>query len=143
LTIAYRFDLASKRIAVLDATATAAMPDLLTDTLYLADGVDVLPLYRGDMQDGIWRSPVFVRNDIEGFGWMMVGGDFDGAVTVRLYRDGALLHSVVAAADVMLRVPAGRGREWEVELEGDIRAATLTLAGSAEELKLAGAARAA
>lgn len=113
---------------------TAVFTDLLTDTLYVVNGSDVLPLFRGETLTGTWRSKVIVRDDHPGFGWLRVNGEMTGPVTVRLYDDGVLFYEVVVTGRDPARIPAGRKREWEIEVESGSRTTTVTLATSAKEL---------
>lgn len=143
MTLAYRFDIASKRVSTLDVTGTAAASDLVTDTLYMANGAAVAPLFRGAAMTGRWRSPIAVRNGIDGFGWAAVHGDFGGSATMRLYADDVLRFTGTLSPDVPKRLPPGGWREWEIELEGVTEMTSAQLAGSSLEMLPAGVPRAA
>jgi hypothetical protein len=137
----YSFDLAAKAIGTLDADAgdgasvTAAYADLLTDTIYVADGTAVKPMFQGaSYAPAVWRSKVLVLNSFPSFGWLRVTGDEAGSVTVKLYGDGVLYSTSSVAADTPIRLPSRRHRTLEVQIEGSIRITKVTLAGSTEEL---------
>ena len=139
----YSFDLASTRIGTLDVPTTdvpdtpvtAAHTSLLDDTLYVVVGTDVVPMFRGLSQIAEWRGKIIVTNDHPGFGWLRVNGDFIGEVEVRLYVGGVLFYTVACSADTPVRVPAGRYREWEIEVVGSFDHTGITLASSADELR--------
>jgi hypothetical protein len=114
---------------------TAVFTDLLTDTMYVVHGTDVLPMLRGEPLTGTWRSKVIVRDDHPGFGWLRINGELSAPATIRLYADDVLFYSVEVPDREPVRIPAGRYREWEIEVVGVGRMTTLTLATSAKELQ--------
>jgi len=113
---------------------TAAHSALLTDTLYAAGGSEVLPLFGGALMGGRWRSRLTAPARGQSFGWIRVNGDLGGAVTLRFYGDDVLVHEITTATRTPTRVPAGRWRRLEIEVESAVRCTTVTLAGSAPEL---------
>lgn len=146
---AHSFDLAAKRIGTLEMPsaepATGVDPpaalhnDLVTDTLYVVDGTDIVPLFRDAAYlIGVWRSKVIVRDDHPGFGWLRVNGVLNANVTVRVYGDGALYFTAgPLASRTPVRMPPGRFREWEVEVESAGRVTEVILATSVQELETA------
>lgn len=146
---ALSFDLVAKRIGTLSVPsatpATGVDPpgalhnDLITDTLYVVDGTSIVPLFRGSAYlTGTWRSKVIVRDDHPGFGWLRVNGVLDAPVTVRVYGDGTLRFTATALTTrTPVRMPPGRYREWEIEVESATRVADVVLATSVQELESA------
>jgi hypothetical protein len=113
----YVFDLVSARFSTLDEPALpSAFNDLVTDTLYVVDGTDIVPWFQGTPYTATWRSKIAVRGSKPSFGWLRLNGDFTTA-TVRLYLNGVLLHTDTFTNRKPKRVPVGRGREWEIEVE--------------------------
>lgn len=129
-------DLSTFSITSSPATgATAAYVDLLTDTVYTVVAGALLPLRGGSVATGIWRSPILIDNAEPTFAWLRVVGTFTSA-TVRVYADGVLVATKVVTTTRAVRMPAARGREWEVEVESAGPKITLvTLASSTAELR--------
>lgn len=109
--------------------------DLRTDTLYVVDGTDIVPLIGGNTaRTATWRSRRFVMPPSPSFAWLRVNSDFTDDVIVRLYRDGLLHVSVTVTSKTPVRVPAGRGRIWELEIESAARVTSVRIATSSAEL---------
>lgn len=114
---------------------SAVFTDLLTDTLYLVVGTEVLPDLRAAALTGVWRGKIIIANDHPGFGWLRVNGDLGGSVVVRVYGNEVLhFTSPAITTRAPVRMPAGRFREWEIEVESAVRITSVTLASSAAEL---------
>lgn len=114
---------------------TAVVQDVLTDSYYCAVGAQVLPLFRGSRVTGLWRSKILPRNHAAAFSYLRLDGPFESAV-VRIYGDGTLRYTTPAITSNMpVRLPPGRYRETEFELESDGVVTALVLANSAEELR--------
>lgn len=130
------FDLASASISSSPATgASAAYVDLLTDTIYTVVSGALLPLGGGSVATGIWHSPILIDDSEPSFSWLRVVGDFTTA-TVRVYADGALVATKVVTTSAAVRMPAVRGREWEVEVESaGPKITRVTLASSTSEIR--------
>lgn len=115
-------------------SADAAFVDRATGQMYLLRGLGVCPF--GSTDDGdshVWRSRQFVFPNVEGFGWMKVSGPMTSPVTVRLFADGAQIHSANVTTKNPLRVPAIKGMRWEIEVESDSRVTEVALAQVAAE----------
>ena len=69
------------------------------------------------------------------FAWARVNGPGSFAVTVRVIADGVEVWSEVCSLRTPLRLPAIRGRVWEIEVEGTSEIVDVTLAASSEELR--------
>lgn len=140
------FDLSSKKLGHLDLTATAAFNDLLTDTLYVVSGTQILAVYGGtSRRTGLWKSKRITMPQQQGMAWIKVYGDQHPAdpandvlakpVTVRLYGDGQLAHEAIFHNLTPQRLPSGRWLEFEVEVESQARVTAVMLASSTQELQ--------
>jgi len=133
----YRFDILAKRLS--DANlpaATGAMPDLLSDTLYVADGTAVKGVVSGAVTAGTWRSRRYQFPSPISFGWGRLEGPVVGGAVVRLYADGVLVYTTptITSRDPF-RLPARRAKRWEMEIESTDRITGLRLGQSVEELR--------
>jgi hypothetical protein len=127
-------DLKSRRISTMSLAITAAYSDLATDTLYVAEGTQLRPMFGGDALTGLWRSKVMVSNSGWSFTCHRVESDFDAPVTVRYYGDGVLIHTATFTGRQAKRLPAGKWRDLEVEIESTGAATVLAMATSMYEL---------
>lgn len=131
------FDLQSKRItrrpAALGATAYT---DLLTDALYSVTGTSVVPINSGAVLTGLWRSPRFVLDAYYGFAWLRLTGTITAGAVVRLYADGVLFYTTptILSADPV-RLPPGRFKRVELELESTDRITAMTITSTTGELQ--------
>lgn len=133
----YRFDIQAQRIS--DANlpaATGAMPDLLSDTLYVADGTAVKGVLSGATTPGTWRSRRYQFPAPISFGWGKLEGTVVAGAVVRLYTDGVLTYTTptITSRDPF-RLPARRAKRWELEVESTDRITGLRLGQSVEELR--------
>lgn len=114
--------------------AGAVHTDLLTDTLYTVDSGQVLPMFHGAPDTGLWRSAVIQTDSQPSMAWARVEADYP--VTLRIYADGALvLAPPPFTSDDPIRLPPVRGAEWFIEVESTGgRVVQVTLAGSLAEL---------
>lgn len=118
------------------ATAFSAIyTDLLTDTMYVVEGTSVVPFFGAGVRTGVWRSKKIVLANYPSFGWVRANGPMASPVTVRIYADGALWHTATLTTREPQRLPAGRHRHWEIEVESVGQATTIVLASTVEELK--------
>jgi hypothetical protein len=109
--------------------------DLLTDTMYAVEGTDVVPYFDTGQRVGLWRSQKFILPDHPSFAWVRVNGPGSISATVRLLRDGATFYSVTITGREPVRVPAGRARMWEIEVEGQGIVTSVAIASSVEEIR--------
>jgi hypothetical protein len=117
-----------------DLTATAGYADLSTDTLYLFDGSRIRKWDGGDKLTYRWRSKQFSPPYPAGFTCFRVEADAY-PVTIRVWRDGALIHTQAVSNSKIGRLPSGRGRMWELELQGQHRVFRVHLAESPREIQ--------
>ncbi|WP_299671664.1 hypothetical protein [uncultured Roseobacter sp.] len=88
-----------------------------------------------------WRSKPVDFPSLRTFGAVRakgraaVGGD--DSVTIRVYADGALLHTT-SGLNRIHRLPQKRAAEWQIELEGQANITNLAMAVTPEDLARAG-----
>jgi hypothetical protein len=117
----------------LTSPPAASYTDLLTDTLFVVSGTDVLPVHGGDVNEGRWRSKTFVLDEQPTFGWARVEGEYP--VVVRFYGDGVLYYTSPSITSAKpFRIPARRFREWAVELVGSAPVVAVAVAQDVGEL---------
>lgn len=129
------FDLNSKRVSTVEGTGyTELYTDLVTDTLYVVTGATVCPLLGGAVRTGLWRSKRFELPNIPSMAWLRLAGPMAASTTVRIYGDGALAATLTVTSSEPVRLPAGRFRAWEVEVEGTAIVTNAVLASATLEL---------
>ncbi len=132
----YCLDLASGKLTTIEATGSAFYRDQLTDTLYMASARKLHALgSAGGRRTAQWRSKLVTLESWASMAWLQANSDYEANVTVRLYRDGVLHHTAVLGSRSPVRVPSGRGLEWELEVESTARVTSVTAASSTAELK--------
>lgn len=137
----YALDLTSGKLVRTALTATAALTDKYSDTLYLATRTAgttyVTPVLTTGHLTGKWRSKIFVLPMQASFAWLSVLSNFSAAVTVRLYADNTVtpFYTVSITSSTPVRLPAGRWKEWEIEIETTARVTEVVIASSTQELQ--------
>lgn len=133
---ALAFDMANRRLSSKPAGGeTALYPDLRDDTLYAVFGTGIVPLFAGAPAAAVYRTPVFVLDNVPAFAWLQLEGPVTSAVA-KLYGDGVLRYTTpTISGNDPVRVPGVRCREWEIVVESDGRVTGVTLASSVEELR--------
>lgn len=128
-------DFANKSIGMSASSGvTAGYTDQITDTLYIASGTSLLPMGQGAAMTADWRSGIYAIDNQSSFSWARATGNFT-STQLRVYADGVLVHTIASlAANTPVRMPALRGREWEVRVTGTERVQRVTLASSSAEL---------
>ncbi len=120
-------------------SVTAVYNDMLTDTAYVVSGESILPLFQGPEWTGVWRTKLIVDDFQPSFGWLRVNAEFDNLtteeVTLRLYGDGFMYYERAVETKEPVRVPVGRYREWQIEVEGTARVTSVDLATDVFELQ--------
>jgi hypothetical protein len=117
-------------------TPTAFFRDLLSDTLYAAEGTTIKSLFTSaSKRTAVWKSPRIVLPAFTSMAWAQADSDYGANLTVKSYGNGTLLATTTLSDRKAKRHPHGREREWEVQVEGAINATSVTLASSTEELK--------
>lgn len=118
------------------ATAvTAGYADPRSDTLYLAQGTNIVRFNAGSALTYTWRSKTFRTPHPMNFGAAMVIAD-SYPVTLKVYADGSLRHTQSVANTGIFRLPGGfRAFDWAFELTGTSNVSQLSVATSASELR--------
>ena len=115
------------------SAANGAYVDISSGDMFIADGEDILQTEVGADQTAVWRSRVYTFDAQPSFAWARV--EAEGAVSFKLYADGALLyHKPSVTSNVAFRLPPKKAREWYIEIEGAVRAQSVTIASSTAEL---------
>lgn len=132
----YAVDIKSKRLSTLTQSCSGIYSDMLTDKLYVVTGTSLIDLFgSASTNTATWRSRIFVVNDQPGFSAWRVESDFESAVTAKFYGDGVLRHTATFTNRLPQRLPAGRYRDVEVQIETACRVTRVTLATSMSELQ--------
>ncbi len=128
-------DVVARKLGKSPATTESALyTDLLTDTLYASIGTTVVPLLVGSALTAEYRSGIYTTNDQPTFGWVRVAGS-SGAAVVRVYANGSLVHTTPSLSmNTPARLPAVRGREWEVRVDSSVHITDVVMASTAAEL---------
>jgi hypothetical protein len=136
------FDYENKTITELDQAADAVFSD--SSGIYVINGSNVYDLApaAGDNRIGYWNSKTFRLARPQAFAWLHVDSTFlNGATpvsaTVRIYADGALLHTVVVSSAAPVRVKPGRATDWRIEIDSAAIISGVVLASTTDELKAA------
>lgn len=130
-------DLESKRISTRPSTlGVTAYTDLPTDTLYSVVGTSVIPINSGAVLTGLWRSPRFVLDAYYGFAWVRLTGTINTGAVVRLYQDSVLFYTTpTILSNDPIRLPAGKSKRIELELESADRITEMKITSTTEEMQ--------
>ena len=129
------YDLTSGQFILHDEYATAGYTDLQIDKLFLAFAdSSVKPWYVGPAKNYIWRSKKFTNPRPVTFSVAQVESEAY-PVTAKFYIDGSLLHTQSVTSRDPFRLPPGVGRDWEMQLEGNVEVFSAAIANSVQELK--------
>lgn len=134
------FDLTSKKLGRIDLPATSAFTDMLTDTLYVANGSALSAVFGGTTRrTGKWKSGRLTLPQQTPMAWVAVHGEQSvvDPVTVRWYGDGLLRHTASFTNLSPQRLPPGRWLEHEIEVESRARVTRVVVAGNTQELQSA------
>ena len=135
----YALDLASGKLVKVALTASAARTDKYSDTLYIASGTNVIPVLSTGRMTGKWRSKLVVLPRQEPFAWISALSDFSAPVVVRLYVDDVVspFYTATLTSSTPQRLPPGRYKEWEIEVETTARVTEVVIASTTQELQAA------
>ena len=132
----FMLHLPTLKITTINLQGSAVFSDTATDTLYLAQGTNVVALFKGnDRRLATWRSKIAVMPKHLGYAWLTMESSFEHPVTVKWYVDAALVHTVVLTSRTPVRLPAVRGLEHEIEVITKACWNCITLASSTQELQ--------
>lgn len=122
--------------SMLEATALAGYTDVVRDSLYLNIGGTVRQWDEGGSPyTYTWRSRIHELPFPTNFGWGQVVAD-TYPVTLKVYADGSLKHTQIAASADPFRLPSGfMAKDWELEITGTYKVTAMYLAQGIDELK--------
>lgn len=121
----------------LDLTATGAYRDPVSDTLYLAQGQQLIAWDRGTQAHAplLWRSKLYQLPMPVVLARARVRADDYADVTLTVYADDVAVASIaVDSADVFCLPIAQRARNWYFEISGTGRVYDAQMAETADEL---------
>lgn len=114
---------------------TAMHQDARTDTLYLAQGTNIVRYDRGSALTYTWRSKVFRTGFPMNFGFGQLIAD-SYPMTMKVYADGQLKITKTVASKDLFRLPAGfRAMDWEIEIAGTAKVTQALITTSAAEAR--------
>lgn len=124
-----------------DTVASVFRADLESGALLFVDGAGVTEFdpVAGDPRSLTWRTGLINMTSDTTFAVALIEGEAlgadagDTAFAFRVYRDGALIHTVTDL-NALRRLPAGLGRSWQFEISGKVRITRAAVAGSVSEL---------
>lgn len=107
----------------------------LTDTLYMAQGGNIVRLDRGDPLTATWRSKLYRLPWQQNFSVAQVRAAAY-PVTLRIYGDGVLRFTKSVISDDIFTLPGGfRALDWEFEIDTAVEISEVIIATSALEIK--------
>ena len=130
------YDPSRKDVVFVDVYATAGYRDLAADSLYLVINNQLHEWRKGAKLSYVWRSKVLDTADMS-FQCCRVRGADNTGLTVKVYADGALLHSHTFSEhdEWPFFLPADSAyRRWQLELIGSNEVHAIGMATSAQEL---------
>ena len=127
-------DLVSGTFIFHDLYATAGYSDKVNDTLYLCNtNRGVRKWLAGSPKTYIWRSKKYSLPAPLSFSCAQVEAESD-SLTARFYMDGVLTHTQTVTNRNPFRLPPLRGRDLEIELQGNKEVFAVAVATSMAEL---------
>jgi hypothetical protein len=110
------------------APPSAVRVDLLTDTMFVVGGTDLMPVAGGAVRAAVWRSRTYQVPEQPSPGWGRVEGSYP--MQVRLIGDGEVRYTTPPILDAEpFRFPALRCREWALEVVGTNRVVEVCVSG--------------
>lgn len=114
---------------------TAMYSDPRSDTLYMAQGTNIVRFNAGTALPYTWRSKLFrapfQMNFAKG---QVVAASYP--ITMKLYGDGVLRHTKVVSSGSIFHLPSGyRALDYEIELTGSGKVTQVSIATSSEEIR--------
>lgn len=128
------FDIPSRQFILHDMYATAGYHDLQRDKLFLTFTDKAVKIWQdGSAKSYIWRSKKFTMPQDMGFACAQLEAEAY-PMTVKFYADGTLIHTQTVQSRNPFRLPAKRGRDWEMQVEGSNEVFSVAIANSMSEL---------
>jgi hypothetical protein len=124
---------------VSDLNATTAITggysDNRTDTLYLAQGANLVRYNQGDALTATWRSKTYRMGVPLNIGWAAINAKAY-PVTLTVTADGEQTDQITVADELPFRLSSGfKARDWTVQLSSATEVTRLRMATSMDELK--------
>lgn len=119
------------------ATAITAMEsDPRSDTLYLAQGGSLVRFNSGSSLTYTWRSKLFRAPFHMNFGKaQVIAASYP--VTLKVFGDGVLRFTKSVQNNNIFHLPGGyRSLDWQLEISGSAEVTQVTMATSAEEIRM-------
>lgn len=114
---------------------TAAHSDSRTDTLYLAQGGNIVRYNAGAALNYTWLSKIFRLARPENFGCAAIDA-VAYPVTLKVYADGVLKQTKTVTSSEPFKLKSGfKKNEWQFEISGSNEVKRLRVATSVDELK--------
>lgn len=114
---------------------TAAYSDARTDTLYLAQGTNIVRYNAGSALAYTWKSRPFRLAFPQNLGAAAIEASAF-PVTLKVYADGVLKQTRVVTSREPFKLKSGfKALEWQFELSGNTEVRRLRVASSVSELK--------
>jgi hypothetical protein len=132
------FDPMSAKFGRVSLRGAASYSDTITDSMYVVGGGKIMRVFGGSTRrNARWRSPLITLPKHTAFAWLKVYGDQSVAApaVIRLYGDGALVHTAVVENTDPVRLPPGRWLEYEAEVESRSRVTRVVVASDTMELQ--------
>ena len=128
------YDITSRQFILHDMYATAGFQDIQRDKLFLTFADKSLKVWQdGAAKSYIWRSKKFTMPHDMSFACAQLEAEAY-PMTMKFYADGTLVHTQAVQSRDPFRLPAKRGRDWEVQVEGSIEVFSIAMAHSMSEL---------
>ncbi|MBX3653189.1 MAG: hypothetical protein KF686_03325 [Ramlibacter sp.] len=132
----YMLHISTGKLSTVDLSASAFYRDLASGRLFAASGDAINGAFAAQtLRTAVHRTPRIVLPAYASFAWVQADSDFAAEMTVKIYRDGTLVSTSALTSRKPVRAKTGRHNEWEVQTEGAVRATSVTVASSTDELK--------
>lgn len=136
VTGTYLLSLTDGKLTTADVSASAFYRDLVTDTVYAANGTAINSLFTGNTRrSAVYKTPRIVLPAYASMAWAQADSDYASNVTVKSYGNGTLLNTATLSSRLPKRHARGRFNEWELQIEAAVAVTSATVASSTEEMK--------
>lgn len=106
---------------------------LEADALFVAQTNFIKRWANGNKKAYQWKSKKFTMREETPFSTFRLDAEGDG-VACKVYRDNVLVLNKTVTARKLEKLPAGKGKDWEIELTGTEEVFSVGIAEAAEEL---------
>lgn len=130
----FMYDMLSGQFILHNVYATAGYSEAQCDELFLAFADRSLKKWLdGGNLSYVWKSKKFTMPQIMGFACAQLEAE-SYPVTLKFYSDSSLVHTQTVANRIPFRLPAVTGRDWEVQVEGNVEVFSIAIAQSMSEI---------